>query len=186
MPLPNIDRVQSLAARRMLGCALKNNQEVHCWSFETSRMELIQAQPVAWAHNASTIAINNSSLCAVNPGQEEAVLRCGVALDNGSTPHTIARMKGAREVSVYGADVCALRANGRVACLQPASEAQPRPTWQEVPTLDDVRTVSTGEGFACAMTRDQHVWCWGQGHRGQLGQGRFQSSPTPVRVLGIQ
>ncbi|HEX7839030.1 MAG TPA: hypothetical protein VF469_16240, partial [Kofleriaceae bacterium] len=43
--------------------------------------------------------------------------------------------------------------------------------------------VAIGYDHACALLTDGDVWCWGKGDAGQLGDGRFASSFSPVRVL---
>jgi alpha-tubulin suppressor-like RCC1 family protein len=46
------------------------------------------------------------------------------------------------------------------------------------------RQVSTGEYHSCGVTGDNHVWCWGNGARGDLGTGATQEATTPVAVAG--
>jgi alpha-tubulin suppressor-like RCC1 family protein len=42
--------------------------------------------------------------------------------------------------------------------------------------------LAAGDYFTCALSVDGSVWCWGSGSEGQLGTGRKDSSPRPVRV----
>lgn len=51
--------------------------------------------------------------------------------------------------------------------------------------LDDVRQVSAGITHTCALRRNGSVWCWGDNHVGQLGDGSRESSRTPVRVRAL-
>lgn len=45
--------------------------------------------------------------------------------------------------------------------------------------------VAAGKNHACAIYVSGQVFCWGDGSRGQLGNGSFESSSSPVRVQGI-
>ena len=51
--------------------------------------------------------------------------------------------------------------------------------------LTDVTQISAGYYLTCALKSDGHVWCWGQGGRGQLGNGAFLDSDIPVEVQGL-
>jgi hypothetical protein len=42
--------------------------------------------------------------------------------------------------------------------------------------------LTAGDDFTCALTVDGSAWCWGSGYEGQLGSGRLEFSPRPVRV----
>jgi alpha-tubulin suppressor-like RCC1 family protein len=48
-----------------------------------------------------------------------------------------------------------------------------------------VVSVSAGRLFACAVTVDGQVRCWGSNINGQLGNGNTADSPTPVAVPGV-
>ncbi len=52
-------------------------------------------------------------------------------------------------------------------------------------TLNDVKSVAVGYSFACALTGDKNVWCWGRNDHGQLGDGTTVDRPFPVRVTGL-
>jgi alpha-tubulin suppressor-like RCC1 family protein len=48
-----------------------------------------------------------------------------------------------------------------------------------------VVSVVAGSSFSCALSSDALVRCWGLDANGQLGNGRFQGSLTPVVVGGL-
>lgn len=49
----------------------------------------------------------------------------------------------------------------------------------------EVTQIGSGEYYNCALTTDSAVKCWGEGRYGQLGNGSFTNSSTPVSVLGL-
>lgn len=89
---------------------------------------------------------------------------------------------------------CWLDAPGNVYCLGESMQgelgngalmAQSRePLW--VPGLKQVTQVVAGRDFVCALEVSGQVKCWGAGLLGQLGTGRYRSSPEPVEVLGLR
>jgi alpha-tubulin suppressor-like RCC1 family protein len=44
--------------------------------------------------------------------------------------------------------------------------------------------IPVGVDFACTL-RDGAVWCWGDDHRGQLGDNQTTPQARPVKVVGI-
>lgn len=55
----------------------------------------------------------------------------------------------------------------------------------EVPGLTNVKQVTTGNHFSCALKNDNTVWCWGANDFYQLGDGTRNPSVTPVKVQGL-
>lgn len=55
-------------------------------------------------------------------------------------------------------------------------------TPQEVMGLRGVAQLAVGQAHACARVRGDGVWCWGNNHLGQLGDGTRIARAAPVRV----
>ena len=49
----------------------------------------------------------------------------------------------------------------------------------------NVAELKAGEGHACVRKTDGTLWCWGQGGRGQLGNGATANSSVAVQVAGL-
>ena len=47
----------------------------------------------------------------------------------------------------------------------------------------NVRALTAGDRFTCAIDVDRAVWCWGFNGDGQLGDGTTSSSLVPVAVV---
>ncbi len=48
-----------------------------------------------------------------------------------------------------------------------------------------IRTLTAGTDFACAALSDGTVHCWGDGFKGQLGNGVQNQSPVPTSVSNV-
>ena len=55
----------------------------------------------------------------------------------------------------------------------------------QVVGLRNVTQISAGYDFACALTNDSTVHCWGDDAYGQLGDGTDNTTGTPVTVRGL-
>jgi alpha-tubulin suppressor-like RCC1 family protein len=51
---------------------------------------------------------------------------------------------------------------------------------------DEVRQVSAGTQYSCALRTDGTVWCWGSDHHGQLGDGTTGDPTTHLRLSPVQ
>jgi alpha-tubulin suppressor-like RCC1 family protein len=50
---------------------------------------------------------------------------------------------------------------------------------------DDIRNVSVGSNFTCAVTSAGKAYCWGRNADGQLGDGTIEDRDQPREVLGL-
>lgn len=86
-------------------------------------------------------------------------------------------------------NVCALLANGTVACSNVLPSTPPDGGTSRrlglVSGLSDVIAIAAGGNHDCALLADHTVRCWGLGGAGQLGNGQFANSTSPVAVTGL-
>ncbi len=54
-----------------------------------------------------------------------------------------------------------------------------------VPGIDDARLLVDGQDFTCVIRADGSLWCWGDNHGGQLGDGTIASRTRPAKVEGL-
>jgi alpha-tubulin suppressor-like RCC1 family protein len=95
-------------------------------------------------------------------------------------PTSITGWAGAAVQLADGDQTCALLSGstGVVTCWPAAGSAT-------AVTLPMPATkVVVGYTYACAILKNGSVWCWGDDSLGELGNGNFNSSTTPVQVLG--
>jgi len=96
------------------------------------------------------------------------------------------------EVAGSRSNTCALLADGNVRCFGGNDSWQSGQLIQTtiLPALaiavpPSASALARGNLGAhhCLLDTDGGVWCWGENHDGQLGDGSFESNPTPQRVL---
>jgi len=96
--------------------------------------------------------------------------------------------KNVKAISAGYLNTCALTTKGKVWCWGDNSQGQlgdGTTTASHRPVAvkglgSGVRTVSTGYGFACAITKAKAVKCWGDNAYGQLGDTTTTDRPAPV------
>lgn len=167
--LAELDNVSALAAGRQHTCALTRNGEVFCWG------------------------ANHSGQLGRPPFSE------------AGRPERVQDLPPAARIFTGGANTCAqLRAGGMLCWganesgqLGPGSrEARPFPA--PIPGTGDVISIGFGNNshagsqnpdltkinsFACGLTAQGTVLCWGSNYTGQLGDGTREDRPHPTRVL---
>jgi alpha-tubulin suppressor-like RCC1 family protein len=117
----------------------------------------------------------------------------GIALLLGLLSSSVAEATSARLVASGEYFTCALTIAGGVKCWGDNGHGQlgdgtttTRTTPVDVIGLTGgVVSLSAGRSFACAVTVDGLVRCWGDGSEGQLGNGAQVGSSTPTTVAGI-
>lgn len=97
------------------------------------------------------------------------------------------------EVAQGGGHACARLATGAVRCwggntsgqLGPLAAASGAPTPVAVPMPEaplSVTKLTAGDRFACALLSNGQARCWGEGARGQLGNGVVTAATTPATI----
>ena len=93
--------------------------------------------------------------------------------------------------------ICGLRTDGVVECWGQNNfrngREVPNQTSPTISTMTpvvilgatNVAEIKAGEGHACVRKTDNTLWCWGQGGRGQLGNGATANSLAAVQVSGL-
>jgi alpha-tubulin suppressor-like RCC1 family protein len=116
---------------------------------------------VAGAHTVTGTAPTPTTLAAVSVGNDDT---CGTTTGGG------VRCWGFNEFGELG--------NGTFTYLSTAPG--------DVSGLTSgAATVSAGFDFACSVVIEGGVKCWGSNGYGDLGDGTFENSPTPVDVTGL-
>jgi alpha-tubulin suppressor-like RCC1 family protein len=108
-------------------------------------------------------------------------------------PVQVMGLTDAEQVSAGGESTCAVVRGGAVHCwganvygqLGRGSTGDPKPFAAPVVGLGAAYKVSVGERYACAITNDDKLWCWGRNELGQLGDGSTTDRRRPLQVAGL-
>lgn len=113
-------------------------------------------------------------------------LGCGAQDGSGEGPAAV-------DVAAGDGHACLLRSDGTVRCWgandfgqlgDGTRTARPEPV-EVVGAPPDVAQIDAQGNDTCALTAAGEVWCWGQNHRGQLGDGTLEVRDRPTRVEGL-
>lgn len=66
-----------------------------------------------------------------------------------------------------------------------SSKGNKKSATEAVQFLRQAKSVTNGNGFACALIKDGTVWCWGRNASGELGNGSTEPSFLPVQVQNL-
>jgi len=105
----------------------------------------------------------------------------------------LAPLSGMTQVSAGYYHSCALTAGGEIACWGGNAHYERGDgtnIWKAWATFttglnEEINQVASGQWFTCGLTASNGVKCWGQGSKGQLGNGTFHDSQVPVDVVGL-
>lgn len=193
-------------------CAVKDSGSMACWGLDSAG-ELgnggdvdnvtRETTPVAVSDvsSAVTVASNNLHTCAMTSGgtvrcwgfNDEGQLGTGTTGGSVPVPQDVSGLSNATSLGVGNLHTCA-GAGGDVFCWGKATfgrlgdggaSSDATPTPQSVKNLTDVVQVQGGAAHTCALKSDGTVWCWGQGARGQLGEGATVARSEPVQTVNL-
>jgi alpha-tubulin suppressor-like RCC1 family protein len=193
-------------------CALIDDGSVTCWGQNGGRLgngvDAAYSPPmtVVGLDGVVSVSAGDAHTCAV---LEDGTARCWGGnsdgqLGNGSTafsavPVAVSGLTGALSISAGGSHTCALRASGltrTVRCWGANDLGQlgnGTTTASSVPvtvpgltsTFVGPAAVAAATVSTCALLDDGTARCWGDNGDGQLGNGSFANTATPVLVNGL-
>jgi alpha-tubulin suppressor-like RCC1 family protein len=200
--------VAAIAAGDSHTCALTVGGGVKCWGYNgsgqlgdgttTDRMTPVDVSGLTSGVDAIAVGVDHT--CALTAGggvkcwgdNRYGQLGDGTATDR-TTPVEVSGLTSGVAAIVAGYyHTCALMVGGGVKCWGHNGYGQlgdgtttDRTTPVDASGLTSgVAAIAAGRYHTCALTVGGGVKCWGYNRYGQLGNGEFGYSPTPVNVVG--
>jgi alpha-tubulin suppressor-like RCC1 family protein len=191
-------------------CSILDNRSLMCWGEGSSgqlgdNQTSSQSSPVYVAdfgpgRTASAITAGFAHTCAL---LDNGSVTCWGEGSNGqlgdgantdsSIPSPVVGFPSNQKaitISSGHSHTCALLDDGAIACWGKGSDGQlgnGGTSDSSSPTLTDslgsnasAKAISSGTGHTCAITNNGSTLCWGQGNKGQLGNGLTSSGLSPL------
>lgn len=167
VPGPLTD-VAEIVIGSVTGCARLDGGQVRCWGGD------FQGTLGDGSANQSTSSRAVVVRADSGPGPLVGVARVDRGGDHTCTRQVSgqARCWGPNYFGALGDGSTTNR--GRPVVVLDASGTEP---------LADLRDVDAGDGFTCAVTNVDTLWCWGRNDQGQLGDGTTNDRPLPGAVV---
>ncbi|MEP9415571.1 MULTISPECIES: protein kinase domain-containing protein [unclassified Gordonia (in: high G+C Gram-positive bacteria)] len=202
--VPGLTGVRSVALAYATTCALVGDR-VSCWGYnkegnvgDGTTVNRLQPVPVAGLGDVSELGSVHNGFCA---GSQSGPLECwgrwqGPYVIGADWSNPLAKpefgLTGVTVLASGGYSSCAIASNG-LRCwgdgnsgqLGSGSTTLADGELTAAPSgISDASAVAVGTLHACAVANGG-VYCWGDGSKGQLGDGGTDIRATPVRVNGI-
>ena len=190
--VPVLQDATAVALGDYTTCAIDTQQRLQCWGRNTYRtidptgVNRLTPTVVDGATDVVDVAVGRHHVCTVH-ADKTATCRGNNTygqLGNGQvatlSPPVTVGVDAVTRVFAERNVTCVLDEAGAVSCFGEGIGTTPT----QIPLPAPATSVSLGNAFACAVTNDATVWCWGSNTTGQLGNGSFgePSVPTPQRV----
>jgi len=193
-------------------CALTSGGGARCWGNNQygqlgDGKTIISAMPLyvnALTSATRALAVGWEHTCALSTGggvmcwgdNREGQLGDGTdGVDNErSTPEDVIGLaSGVSALAAGWGHTCALMDGGGVKCwghneygqLGDGSDIKATTPVDVIGLSDSGAALAAGWHHTCALAADGGVSCWGRNLEGQLGDGSYESSRTPVGVTGL-
>ena len=199
---------QRISAGENSTCAILDSGQVRCWGTNYGILgdgtEMDRKVPTAvidLGEAVTSIAVGRNHACAITVsggmkcwgGNYFGQLGNGTTVSSLTPVDVVGLSSGVVAISAGRSHTCAVTVSG-LKCWGNNSSGQlgtgPSSTTLLIPEqvlfLGAVSEVSAGSSHTCAVTTASHsVKCWGNGNRGQLGNGSTSSSNFPDDVMGL-
>ncbi|MFN2298455.1 MAG: RCC1 domain-containing protein, partial [Anaerolineales bacterium] len=201
--------VQAVSSGTTTVCALTPSGGVKCWGDNefggvgdgTTDDRLVPVDVVGLSSGVTQIATGNGFACAlVGGGVKCWGLNSGGQLGDSTcsaqseTPVDVYGLTGGVTAIAAGDDhACAILSDGSIKCWGQNASGQ-LGTGDYNPSCEPVDVVglgttaaslSLGSGYSCAVTTGGGAKCWGVNGSGQLGNGTYDTGPSPTDVVGL-
>lgn len=138
--------------------------------------------------NIQQISVGNGSACALR--NDGAVFCWGMSFDhkdplnqkNSNIPVQINTGLKFKSISnnANSFEYCGISNDSYIYCWLNESLYP-----EKINGLSNIKSVTSGGGFNCALNESGKAYCWGINESGQLGNGRNETSGNPVEVLNV-
>jgi alpha-tubulin suppressor-like RCC1 family protein len=172
-----LDGAVQLSLGRVHACARLSDSGVACWGNDVFGALGLGSPPpppppktqaVPQPHPGTPIKPGGHPGAPIKPGGGPHPGTPGGPHPGGLAPHPMAPIKAASGAGT-GSSV----------------GTKSGPPLPAVKGLRDVVEVAAGAQHACARLKDGSVMCWGDNHRGQLGDGTTKAKTAPVKVKDL-
>lgn len=200
--------VSAIAAWGLNSCALTTVGGVKCWGFGGSRVGTAPNGDVGdgtgqdRSYPTDVVSLQSGVKAIANFGEDLcAFLQNGALKCWGVLPYDITGLTADATGFVSGTNfACAIDVGGIAKCWGYSGYGQLGITPLDAYTTDKgytksasvvrgleagTKSLAAGDNYACAITRDNDVKCWGRGTWGQLGNGNFDHADTAQTVQGL-
>jgi alpha-tubulin suppressor-like RCC1 family protein len=171
------------------GCALGADRHAYCWGnlWRFARYDLQGGVVSVQGGGISVCLLGATGIVKNFSAHESGSYYAHQGPDDWRSRPILS--EGVRDVSCDGVYSCldcagcAIHTDGRFSCWSstPLRTASNEYVQFKVPPLPPVERVSVGYGYACVLTPEKSVLCWGMNDRGQLGRGTRSSWEDEAR-----
>jgi alpha-tubulin suppressor-like RCC1 family protein len=168
-------------------------------------MAMVLAPAGAWASSYGAATWGANEYGELGVGTSVGPELCFRSASCSRTPVAVAKLSNPIALGSGEDFSCAVISGGKIECwgrnavgdlgdgTETGPENCPFPSRPEpcsrtpvrVSGITNATTVVGGVAFACALLETHSIDCWGNGEKGELGDGSTESSLTPVPVSGI-
>jgi alpha-tubulin suppressor-like RCC1 family protein len=190
--------VSSVSLGYLYSCAVLMNGQIACWGINDrgqlglgDKSDRNSPQVIPSINNAVQVTAGYSNTCAL---LSDSTVKCwgdGRFLPIGSTvdsidatsPVIVGGLTGVTYISsgITAIHTCAVASSNEVRCW--GNRGSP---YYPLSAGEKVTQVSVNGNFNCGLLNTGRIMCTGENRYGQLGDGTYISSNSPVSVLGVE